>query len=62
MEEKYSFRNTVKREPGVEDTTSHYRKGVPGDWENYVTGSIAAAFDENDASLCASLGYAKAVL
>lgn len=62
LEEKYSFRNIVKREPGVENTTSHYRKGVSGDWQNYFTDSIAAAFDEHYASLCASLGYDKAVL
>ena len=48
---------THGRAAGVEDITSHYRKGLPGDWVNHFTRSHAEAFDERFGDLLVRLGY-----
>jgi hypothetical protein len=48
---------TMGRERGVEDMTSHYRKGVAGDWANHFTPQIAEAFDAQVGGLLVRLGY-----
>jgi hypothetical protein len=61
MREKYSFRSASKgRQQGDEDVSSHYRKGVQGDWRNYFNASLAAAFDSAYGEVCDRLGYERA--
>ncbi|MDO6746292.1 sulfotransferase domain-containing protein [Gilvimarinus sp. 1_MG-2023] len=57
LHEAYSFRSITKREPGLENTSSHYRKGVPGDWKNYFDEDLAGIFIEKYGDVCTSLGY-----
>ena len=47
------------REPGQEDTNSHYRKGISGDWKNYIKkGShIYDAFYKRYEHIINNLGY-----
>ncbi|MFZ0544602.1 MAG: sulfotransferase domain-containing protein [Candidatus Promineifilaceae bacterium] len=45
------------RRPGQEDRTSHYRKGVPGDWRNHFKEEHVIYFKENYNSLLLKLGY-----
>jgi Sulfotransferase domain len=48
---------TKGRRAGVEDTASHYRKGVAGDWVNHFTQVHVDAFDERFGGLLERLGY-----
>jgi hypothetical protein len=48
---------TKGRRAGTEDTASHYRKGVAGDWVNHFTPEVAAAFEERFGGLPQRLGY-----
>lgn len=45
------------RRPGEEDQTSHYRKGVPGDWRNHFREEHIHYFKEHYNSLLLKLGY-----
>jgi hypothetical protein len=45
------------RRPGTEDTASHYRKGVAGDWVNHFTDMHVEAFNERFGDLLQRLGY-----
>lgn len=45
------------RSRGVEDATSHYRKGVAGDWRNHFTLGHAERFEARYGGLLTSLGY-----
>jgi lipopolysaccharide transport system ATP-binding protein len=45
------------RERGQEDTGSHYRKGVAGDWRNYFTEPVKDAFKERWGELLVATGY-----
>ena len=45
------------RSKGKEDTKSHYRKGVGGDWVNHLTEEHVAAFKERWGDLVLKLGY-----
>ena len=47
------------REQGDEDVTSHYRKGVAGDWKNHFTAQHRRAFKERYNDLLVELGYEK---
>jgi hypothetical protein len=49
--------NAKGRRAGAEDTSSHYRKGVAGDWVNHFTPKVAAAFEERFDGLPQKLGY-----
>jgi hypothetical protein len=56
----YANRFEVKskgRRPGTEDTASHYRKGVAGDWANHFTDVHVEAFNERFGDLLQRLGY-----
>lgn len=33
------------RPPGQEDVHSHYRKGIPGEWQKYFTPELAGRFE-----------------
>lgn len=50
-------KKTKGRKEGEEDKTSHFRKGIAGDWKNYFTPKITAAFKEKHNSLLIKLGY-----
>ncbi|HXW52085.1 MAG TPA: sulfotransferase domain-containing protein [Candidatus Acidoferrales bacterium] len=55
---KYSFeRLSGGRTPGQEDATSHYRRGVPGDWRNHFTNAHVAYFKSLYNPLLLKLGY-----
>jgi hypothetical protein len=45
------------RRAGAEDTGSHYRKGVAGDWVNHFTPAVSAAFEERFGGMLDQLGY-----
>jgi hypothetical protein len=57
----YSFEQMSGRERGSEDVHSHYRKGVPGDWENYFTDVVAQHFEQTTTTLVRDLGYERCV-
>lgn len=48
---------TAGRRRGSEDLTSHYRKGVAGDWANHFTPVHAEAFRAHFGDLLERLGY-----
>ena len=45
------------RERGQEDTSSFYRKGIAGDWENYFTARDRQIYKEEAGELLIRLGY-----
>lgn len=45
------------RQPGKEDASSHYRKGVPGDWKNSFTSAHVTKFKAVIGELLACAGY-----
>jgi lipopolysaccharide transport system ATP-binding protein len=45
------------RKRGDEDTSSHERKGVAGDWRNYFTDKLASKFKELYGDLLIATGY-----
>lgn len=51
-------RNSKGRRRGQEDTSSHYRKGVAGDWKAHFTPKVTARFEERFPDLLERLGYA----
>ncbi|MFO1152202.1 MAG: sulfotransferase domain-containing protein [Rhodospirillales bacterium] len=54
----YSFSKiTGGRPPGLEAVTHKYRKGIAGDWKNYLTPPLLDAFRARYGNLCAELGY-----
>lgn len=60
MEELYlstRFEAKVRRQPGEEDQTSHYRKGVAGDSKNYFDTELDGVFDNAYKSLAQAVGY-----
>jgi hypothetical protein len=51
------FAALAGRPPGEEDVTSHYRKGVAGDWVNHFQPEHVAYFKEHYNDLLIALGY-----
>jgi hypothetical protein len=49
--------NTKGRRAGVEDTASHYRKGVAGDWVNHFSPVHVDAFEQRHPGLLQQRGY-----
>jgi lipopolysaccharide transport system ATP-binding protein len=47
------------RTRGEEDVDSHYRKGIAGDWRNYLTDPVKDAFKERWGELLVATGYEK---
>ncbi len=45
------------REAGREDSRSHYRRGVPGDWRNHFDAEHIAYFETHYGTLLRRLGY-----
>lgn len=55
---KHDFRKlTGGRKPGVQDVSSHLRKGVPGDWVNHFGTEHIARFKEYYPTVLTGLGY-----
>lgn len=50
---------TKGRARGIVDATSHYRKGIPGDWKNHFTSEHKAYFKREYNPLLIKLGYEK---
>lgn len=55
----YSFAKRAGRKRGQEDVSSHYRKGVSGDWRNHFTDRIKAEFKDKYGQLLIDTGYEK---
>jgi tetratricopeptide (TPR) repeat protein len=54
----HSFDRLSKgRKPGEEDSGSHYRKGIHGDWVNYISGKNKDYFKGKYGQLLIDLGY-----
>jgi hypothetical protein len=49
------------REQGKEDTKSHFRKGVAGDWQNAFTPPVKQRFKDLYGNLLIQLGYEKSL-
>ena len=47
------------RKRGEEDTSSFFRKGIVGDWQNYLTPNQISAVKQSESSLLSDLGYTK---
>jgi hypothetical protein len=58
LHDRHEFKNiTGGRERGTEDTHDHYRKGVAGDWRNYLNGALLAYFLDVTGNLLEVLRY-----
>lgn len=57
--EAQAFQKLAGRKKGEEDPKSHYRKGVAGDWVNYLVGSHKDEFKHKWGQLLIDLGYEK---
>lgn len=56
--ERHSFENmSGGRSPGQEDSASHYRLGIPGDWRNHLSADHIAYFKSLYNPLLRKLGY-----
>ena len=55
--EHLSFKNLTGRNPGEENTNSHYRAGKVGNWREHFTPAIRTKFKECTQSLTEFLGY-----
>lgn len=53
----YSFEKLSGRKQGQENKTSHFRKGVSGDWKNYFNDTILEKFYQATGNLTEKLGY-----
>ena len=56
--ERHSFRRLSGRNPGVEKASSHYRRGVAGDWRRHFTARVAEHFESAAGDLVSRAGYA----
>ncbi|MBD3295829.1 MAG: sulfotransferase, partial [Candidatus Omnitrophica bacterium] len=52
-------RKAADRKPGEEDTHSHYRKGIAGDWKNYFNDKHKIYFMKRYNDLLLKYGYEK---
>lgn len=55
--EEVSFAKWTGRQPGEEDLSNFFRKGVAGDWRNHFTREAAEIFAEYAGEALVSLGY-----
>jgi hypothetical protein len=56
---KNNFEAVVGRKPGEEDISSHYRKGIAGDWRNHFTEKVKVEFKKKYGNLLIDTGYEK---
>src|SRR5438034_159848 len=54
---KYSFEALAGRKRGEERKEEHYRKGISGDWKNYLSDALARRFEELAGNAVSRLGY-----
>lgn len=54
-----SFTKRAGRKRGEEDISSHYRKGVSGDWRNHFTDRVKDVFKQKFGQLLIDTGYEK---
>ena len=60
ISDKYAFEKmSGNRSKGTEDITSHYRKGVAGDWKNFFDEELKTEFKTRYGDLLVKLGYEK---
>jgi hypothetical protein len=52
---EHSFEALAGRKPGEEDHQAHYRKGISGDWKNYLSDTLVTRFDDLTNNLAARL-------
>jgi hypothetical protein len=52
-----SFEIHSGREKGEEDISSHYRKGIAGDWKNYFTDRVEDEFKKRFGAVLITTGY-----
>ncbi len=57
LAEQTAFKQISGREQGIEDTQSHYRKGVAGDWRNYFDDDLKRRFKDVYGHLLIEWGY-----
>ena len=55
--EKHSFQARTGRKPGEEDQDKHYRKGIAGDWQNYLTDEHQSRMEELCGDVIDAFGY-----
>lgn len=55
--ERFSMQAQTGRLPGQEDTESHIRKGIVGDWKNHFTRECAEIFHHHAGETLILLGY-----
>jgi hypothetical protein len=55
----HDFKRRSGRKRGEEDSKSHFRKGVAGDWRNHFTREAAEVFDRYAGDLLVRVGYAE---
>lgn len=58
--EKYSFtemQHNSQKQASENQVVSHYRKGVPGDWQNYFNKDVNTAFVTHLGNIVEALGY-----
>jgi len=55
--EELSFERQSGRSRGTEDVHSHFRKGIAGDWRNYLRGDLLAEFKTLYDDLLIETGY-----
>jgi hypothetical protein len=54
---EHRFETKAGRRPGQEDVSSHYRKGVSGDWRNYFENVHVQHFHKRYPGVVEKLGY-----
>ncbi|MBI5934068.1 MAG: sulfotransferase domain-containing protein [Chloroflexi bacterium] len=52
-----SFAKQTGRKPGQEDVSSHFRKGISGDWKNHFTEKISTEFKKQFGQVLIDMGY-----
>lgn len=57
--ERNSFQTRSGRPQGSEDITSHYRKGISGDWRNHFSDRIKSEFKDRYGRTLIRTGYEK---
>lgn len=53
----YTFKKSSGRDRGVEDSSSHFRKGVPNDWASHFTNECVRVFKEETGDLLVKQRY-----
>lgn len=58
---EYSFEALAGRKAGEENKEAHYRKGISGDWKNYLDNVLVKRFQELTDDLASRLGYSNSL-